>query len=326
MSGPKVTIGIPTVNRLGFLREAVLSARTQGHGDIEVLVSRDGTADPAGPEIAEFVGKVAAEDGRVVYVQQPSRLGLAGNWNAIARRATGEYTMIMGDDDRLLPSCVETLVATAAALDADVVFSDHWVIDSEGGRLLSETDRCSDRYGRTRLQEGLLAAAHSVVWRNSIPMSASLVRTEWLRKLGFRPDLNCPELEFFARAANAGARFAFVKQRLVEYRSHAMSETSAGLTLESLFTHLAPIPVPDPVAAQKASLLKALLPAALAREWRRGNWAGIRALARSGYIDGPLLARNPKVVGLLLLSWLRGKGGEVDARPAGAFDERDGEP
>src|SRR2546423_11420789 len=98
-----ITIAIPTFNRLRYLKESVASALSQSYPNIEVLVSDDGSSDGTG----EWCRDLARADTRFRYQRNQKNLGLAGNWNALADGARGEYMMLLGDDDRLLPNCLE---------------------------------------------------------------------------------------------------------------------------------------------------------------------------------------------------------------------------
>lgn len=270
-----VTIGIPTLDRLEYLKEAVASALAQRLALVEVLVSDDGGSS----EIERWTRHLATTEPRVRYHRTSGGVGLAGNWNEIALVARGEYSVIIGDDDRLLPSFVAELLKGANG--ADVVFSNHFIIDAQGRRLVAETEASSLEYRRTTMQPGLLKLPEMAVWANAIPMSAALVRTACLRRLKFKEDLNTPELEFFARLVEEGGSFAFVPNYLAEYRVHDGSATSRGLTLERLARHLANIPVRAEISGQKAAILSSLLMGAASAALSRGDAGMARRLVRS---------------------------------------------
>jgi hypothetical protein len=128
-----------------------------------------------------------------------------------------------------------------------------------------------------------LPDARVAVWRNSIPMSSSIVRTADVRRLEFKPDINTPELELFARLSGEGARFAFVPEYLCEYRTHAGSETTSGLTLDRLAEYLAPIAVPPELESEKRACLERLVLSGISIRLGRGDVAGARRLRELGY-------------------------------------------
>src|SRR5918911_1825747 len=113
-----VSIAIPTFNRLDYLKEAVASALAQTYERVEVLIGDDGREEA----IRAWGEEIARRDARVRYRRNPYNLGLAGNWNALADAARGEFLVIIGDDDRLLPEFVETLIDVIQSTAAQVAF------------------------------------------------------------------------------------------------------------------------------------------------------------------------------------------------------------
>ena len=100
----RVSIGIPTINRSELALRAIRSALAQTYSDVEVIVSDDASTDDTVQRIQEL------HDPRLVLVQQKERLGLVGNFDFCLRHATGEFFLLLGDDDLLLPNAIEQLV------------------------------------------------------------------------------------------------------------------------------------------------------------------------------------------------------------------------
>jgi GT2 family glycosyltransferase len=273
---PAASICIPTLSRLRYLEEAVASARAQTRTDIEIVIGDDGDS----PDIRAFCLATVAADPRVRYQKNPQRLGLAGNWNALAAAARGERLVLIGDDDRLLPAFVERLLA-AARPETAVVFSNHHFIDAGGRRLEAETERLTRHYGRADLPAGPVARPSTFVWQNGLPMLASLVRTRDVQRLGFKPDINTPELELFVRLVHEGAELVYVPELLAECRVHAGTATSAGLTIERLVVYLQAIPAADDAQGAKAALLRSMMPSAVGRLLLAGDRDGARRLQQA---------------------------------------------
>jgi glycosyltransferase involved in cell wall biosynthesis len=211
------------------------------------------------------------EDSRLRYRKNPRNLGLAGNWNAITDNARGDFIVIIGDDDRLLPDFV-TRTVEAMKAGISLVFTNHFVIDEGGNRLEEETERFTLEYGRSELHAGIVSSSEKCAWRNAIPMSATLMRTADVRRLRFKEDLNNPELEFFVRLACEGAAFIFVPEYLVEYRVHSNSETSvAGLRSSRLMDYLIDIPAGPEAEPVKARYLESIMVNAVSQCLIAGN-------------------------------------------------------
>ncbi len=278
-------MAIPTVSRVAYLRQAVGSALAQTYPYVEVLIGQDPGPQGPDPAVRDWCQTAARQEPRIRYRLNEQRLGLAGNWNALAQAATGSFVAIIGDDDRLEPTFVERLISAQrrAGGSVDVVFCNHHVIDGDGKRISGEGEAFSRRYLRVDLPEGILAKPERLAWRGAISMSAALVRGDALRRFPFRDDLNTPEFEFFIRLARAGGQFCFVPDYLAEYRVHAGSETSRGLRIERLVHYLLTMEVPVDVEAAKAAALRGLLPAAVSRCLASGNTGEARRLMLGRY-------------------------------------------
>jgi len=286
METPLVSIAIPTVNRLDYLKEAVASALAQTYEHIEVLIGDDGPTK----EIEEWTRGISELDSRVRYQRNKRRLGLAGNWNALANTARGEFLIIIGDDDRLLPEFVETLSEIIPS-SGQVAFSNHYLIDSKGMRLETESTQMTSRYHRDNLSAGEIKNPAVCVWQNSVPMSAAMVRTEVVKRLRFKEDLNTPEIEFFALLAEEGGRFFFTPEYLAEYRVHDKSATVAGLRGETLVKYLAPIAVAADVEPYKREFMTSLLVNTVTRCLQQGNRKLARQFLSHEYYPGLHLKR-----------------------------------
>jgi hypothetical protein len=112
VSGPLVSIGIPTYRRPREMRRAVESALAQAHANVEVIVSDDASGDDTPAVLAELGDR----DDRLRYEVQSSNLGHARNFQRVADLARGDYFMWLSDDDWLDPGYVS---ACLAALDED---------------------------------------------------------------------------------------------------------------------------------------------------------------------------------------------------------------
>lgn len=108
MKATRVTIAIPTFRRVEYLRMAVESARAQTHGAIEIVVSDNDSGDGTGAYLDTLAG-----DARVRVLRQTENLGMVGNWDACLAVATGEWFLLLSDDDFLEPHAVAEMLAAA---------------------------------------------------------------------------------------------------------------------------------------------------------------------------------------------------------------------
>src|SRR5438309_2349605 len=101
-----ISICIPTCDRPGLLKDAVLSCYAQTYRPLEIIVgddSRDNRVD-------SFLGGIATDATiELRYHRNQPPLGQADNVNDLFGRAQGERIVLLHDDDLLLPDAVENL-------------------------------------------------------------------------------------------------------------------------------------------------------------------------------------------------------------------------
>lgn len=114
---PVVSILIPSRNRGELLGQAIESALTQDYASIEVVVSDNASSDDTAAIIATF------NDSRLTAIRVTEPLSLVDNWNMAWRHAGGDYVIMMGDDDYLLPGAVTRYMDAIAETGAEMVGS-----------------------------------------------------------------------------------------------------------------------------------------------------------------------------------------------------------
>jgi glycosyltransferase involved in cell wall biosynthesis len=114
----KFSVLLPTLNRLEYLQYAIETVRRQDEGDWEIIVSDNCSEE----DIGAYVRSLA--DDRIRYVRTESRIPVTDNWNNALRHSRGDYIVMLGDDDGLLPGYFRKLrVAMEQFPDPDFVYS-----------------------------------------------------------------------------------------------------------------------------------------------------------------------------------------------------------
>ncbi len=128
-----VTIGIPTYNRKRYVVEAIRSSLEQTYRKVEVIVSDNASSDDTWKHISTI------SDARLRCIRQPQNCGMAGNFNAVLRAATGDLILMLSDDDLLEPAAIEKLslpfrrsVISADPSSIGVVWCPCTIIDAAG--------------------------------------------------------------------------------------------------------------------------------------------------------------------------------------------------
>jgi glycosyltransferase involved in cell wall biosynthesis len=114
----KFTVLIPTRNRLEYLKLAVESVRRQDYEDWELVISDNRSDQPIG----EYVASLADE--RIVYSRSEESLPVTENWNRALDLSHGDYVLMLGDDDALLPGYFRRMARLTERFDApDAVYT-----------------------------------------------------------------------------------------------------------------------------------------------------------------------------------------------------------
>jgi glycosyltransferase involved in cell wall biosynthesis len=116
MTPPRFSIVIPTFNRSEYLGKAIESALNQTFVDLEVVVSDNHSTDDT-PDVVSAIG-----DPRIRYVRPPVHGPMPDHWDFAWRQCTGDFILLMGDDDALIDSAVERFMTAQQELDADFLF------------------------------------------------------------------------------------------------------------------------------------------------------------------------------------------------------------
>ncbi len=220
---PKVTIAIPTYNRAVFLTKALDSALAQTYKNIEVIVSDNASTD----DTLQLLGK--HNDDRLIIIQQETNLGMVGNWNACLKKASGEFFILLSDDDFLDPTAIEKMAigfqCQNSGLDACKIGMVYC-----GTRVIREGNNVIEN----RKPDSFVECASSFIpeflrGKRSVYPCSTLIRKDDLIKYGGFDEKN------FALAADANIWMRIVINRgiavyigdcLSNYRLHIGSVTS----------------------------------------------------------------------------------------------------
>jgi len=99
----KVSVYIPTHNRLALLKRALHSVQNQTYENIEIVVVDDGSTDGT----TEFLKNASSQDSRVKYIRHDKPKGANAARNTAILNATGEYITGLDDDDEMMPNRIE---------------------------------------------------------------------------------------------------------------------------------------------------------------------------------------------------------------------------
>ncbi|MBU4220129.1 MAG: glycosyltransferase [Euryarchaeota archaeon] len=94
----KFSVLLPTRNGGRFLANCMSSILKQPYHDMELVVSDNANIDETQAVIASF-----AEDSRLKVIRTDKPISVTDNWNNALHASSGDYILMIGDDDYLLP-------------------------------------------------------------------------------------------------------------------------------------------------------------------------------------------------------------------------------
>ncbi len=92
----KFSVVIPTRNRLDLLKYAVASILGQDYSDWEIVVSDNASVE----DIEGYIKSL--NEPRIKYSRSETFLSITESWNKCIDLSTGDYILMIGDDDILL--------------------------------------------------------------------------------------------------------------------------------------------------------------------------------------------------------------------------------
>lgn len=145
-----VSIIIPTRNRPFFVLKAVESILSQSYKYIEIIVSDNSTDLKTETILSNY------QESKIRYIRQSGLLEMYENWNAALDKATGEFVVLLSDDDYLEPTFVEDMIEALKKTDKEedvaIIYSSCNIVDVDGNIV-----------GATRVQSGVEKSNQSII-------------------------------------------------------------------------------------------------------------------------------------------------------------------
>jgi glycosyltransferase involved in cell wall biosynthesis len=113
---PLISLIIPTRERADTLAFTLATALDQTSRDYEVIVSDNASEDDTRTVVER------CSDPRVRYFNTGCRLSMCDNYEFALEQAVGEYVIIIGDDDAVMPGALDKLVARMRTALAPVIY------------------------------------------------------------------------------------------------------------------------------------------------------------------------------------------------------------
>lgn len=111
MPPPKFSILLPTRNRLELAKSAIETVRRQTYSNWEIIISDNCSQE----DVAEFVSSL--NEPRIIYSRSNEFIPVTANWNRAINAASGDYVLMLGDDEGLTPNYFEKILSAIGELD-----------------------------------------------------------------------------------------------------------------------------------------------------------------------------------------------------------------
>ena len=219
---PKVSVILPTYNRVNYLLESVNSILEQSFTDFELIISDNASTDNT-EEIVKGI-----KDKRIVYNRNAKNIGVSRNYNKCLELCTGEYIQIFSDDDIMMKDCLSKSVSILDGnLDVGLVHTDIKMIDAQG-KIISNSHWANmawKKWATVHNSSKLFnkETYHKYLYRiqNIICMPTVMIRKSIISKIGYMDEALkvLVDLDYWLKITLFSDVY-FINEKLVYYRTH----------------------------------------------------------------------------------------------------------
>ncbi|WMJ90223.1 glycosyltransferase family 2 protein [Anaerocolumna sp. MB42-C2] len=169
----KVSVILPTYNRIHTLKRSIISVLNQGFTDYELLIIDDGSTDGTKEFIADIM------DERIHYIKSPVNRGAANARNIGIRASKGKYIAFQDSDDEWLPDKLEKQVVVMDEADmlTGMVYTRLFYDLGDKGRIEYPPESMS-------LDQKSGYIYEQILHRNLVGTPTMLIRRECFNKVG----------------------------------------------------------------------------------------------------------------------------------------------
>jgi glycosyltransferase involved in cell wall biosynthesis len=210
----RVSVVVPTFNRVGYLGETIASILQQDYGDFELVVADNASTDAT----ASLLGGIT--DPRLRHVRRSHNLGWIANFNQALHDVESEYVTVVGDDDRLLPGALTRAVTFLdQAPSVGLVHTTFDIID-DAGEVVRAGQSWTGAPPEDRVQRGSDFIARSMGSGTPVCLSSAVMRTTALPEVCFDATNEvCGDFVLFLRIA-LDWDIGFLATAGIELRAH----------------------------------------------------------------------------------------------------------
>ena len=224
MNQPLLHVMIPAYGKSPYLRQTLESAVKHLPIDVPITVIED-------PSEEADLEKLVNEFPRVEFYRNPTRLGIAGNFNQSIKKSTGIFTQICGSDDVFISNPLSNLPTellnnksiSTLALDVKIIGDNDYEIKALPD-LIKKVIRPKINNFRLFENEKIF---NNLMVGDWLYFPAILWRTQTLMDLKFSGEFHTAmDLDVLIRLLTKDYKIAFIKNKVLAYRRHNQSASS----------------------------------------------------------------------------------------------------
>ena len=210
----KVSIAIPTYNRVDYLKECVESILNQTFQDFSVFVFDNASEQPVKEEMEKF------GDERIKFIGNDKNIGSAGNINRILEHSfDSEYLIVFHDDDLMHPMMLEIEISLMESQqEAVFLVSNLNRVSDENAKVFSEIEK---EKMEPRIYENNSEFAKAIMNWTRFAFDSAVYRIKFINedRMNFNRFSDLADIAFLAGLSQKGPSI-FVDAPLVNYRVH----------------------------------------------------------------------------------------------------------
>ena len=180
-SHPKISVIIPTKDRVEYITEAIQSVLKQTYQDFEILII-DGSSTNGTKDIIKKL-----KDKRIGYFYQKGKKSLAGARNQGIKESQGEFIAFLDDDDLWLPRKLETQIEMLKQNESfGLVYTSSSYVVQADGRVIGLYNRPQfDGFIYPQiLERNIVGNCNGVLAKKNVLKPNNLTKICWRWKIG----------------------------------------------------------------------------------------------------------------------------------------------
>ncbi|WP_207495336.1 glycosyltransferase [Aridibaculum aurantiacum] len=223
---PLVSVIVISYNSSKYIIHTLESIRRQTYGNIELIISDDGSKDDTVEVAARWLedNKGAFTATRLVVAEKNG--GLPANCQRGFNASTGDYIKLIAADDILMPRCIESFMNTLQANNADFAYSAVEIIDEHNKVVGGDTSFYPSFFGTLTTKRKKEVFARYAEFLNTPTWFYTRALIEKVG--GYETSYRILEDHILLmRVLQLDAKLVYVDQPLVQYRVHSHSSIAA---------------------------------------------------------------------------------------------------